>query len=139
MVQFGTVANSELKKADVNKAVFYADINWDMLLMLVKNNSIAYKEVAKYPSVRRDLSLLLDNAVTFQSIYELARQTEKSLLKNINLFDVYQGKNLPEGKKSYAVSFTIQDTTKTLTDVQIDKIMSKLQKNLETELGASLR
>jgi phenylalanyl-tRNA synthetase beta chain len=83
--------------------------------------------------------LLLDENVSFDTIYNLARQTEKSLLKYINLFDVYQGKNLPEGKKSYAVSFTIQDNTKTLTDVQIDKIMSKLQKNLETELGASLR
>jgi phenylalanyl-tRNA synthetase beta chain len=85
------------------------------------------------------LSLLLDNSVSFEAIYKLAQQTEKSLLKDINLFDVYQGQNLPEGKKSYAVSFTIQDKTKTLTDVQIDKIMSKFQKNIETELGASLR
>jgi phenylalanyl-tRNA synthetase beta chain len=83
--------------------------------------------------------LLLDESVSFDTIYQLARQTEKSLLKDVNLFDVYQGKNLPEGKKSYAVSFTIQDNTKTLTDVQIDKIMGKLQKNFETELGASLR
>jgi phenylalanyl-tRNA synthetase beta chain len=89
--------------------------------------------------VRRDLALLVDNSVTFDTIYDIARQTEKSLLKDINLFDVYEGKNLPEGKKSYAVSFTLQDSTKTLTDEQIDKIMNKLQKNLESEVGASLR
>jgi phenylalanyl-tRNA synthetase beta chain len=82
---------------------------------------------------------LIDENVSFDSIYKIARQTEKTLLKDINLFDVYQGKNLPEGKKSYAVSFTIQDSSKTLTDEQIDKVMSKLQKNLATELGASLR
>ena len=82
---------------------------------------------------------MVDTTVAFDSIYNIARQTEKSLLKDINLFDVYEGKNLPEGKKSYAVSFTIQDCSKTLTDEQIDKIMKKLQKNLETELGASLR
>jgi phenylalanyl-tRNA synthetase beta chain len=81
----------------------------------------------------------LDESISFDTLYNIARQTEKSLLKDINLFDVYQGKNLPEGKKSYAVSFTIQDNTKTLTDIQIDKIMSKLQKNFETELGANLR
>jgi phenylalanyl-tRNA synthetase beta chain len=89
--------------------------------------------------VRRDLALLVDNSVTFDTIYDIACKTEKSLLKDINLFDVYQGKNLPEGKKSYAVSFTLQDNTKTLTDEQIDKIMNKLQKNLESEVGASLR
>jgi phenylalanyl-tRNA synthetase beta chain len=89
--------------------------------------------------VRRDFALLVDANVAFESIYKIALQTEKSLLKNINLFDVYEGKNLPEGKKSYAVSFTIQDATKTLTDSQIDKIMSKLQSNFESELGAQLR
>ena len=109
-----------------------------MILKLL-SNKIKFTEIPKYPEVRRDLSLLLDEKVTFDSIYNLARQTEKSLLKDINLFDVYQGKNLPEGKKSYAVSFTIQDTTKTLTDVQIDNVMDKLQYNFETELGANLR
>ena len=82
---------------------------------------------------------MIDKSISFDSIYKIARQTEKTLLKDINLFDVYEGKNLPEGKKSYAVSFTIQDTTKTLTDTQIDKIMSKLQSNFESELGAQLR
>ncbi|MES2574796.1 MAG: phenylalanine--tRNA ligase subunit beta [Bacteroidota bacterium] len=138
LVEFGVVKKSILKHFDIKQEVLFADFNWALVLKLL-SNKIKFTEIPKYPEVRRDLSLLLDDAVSFDSIYNLARQTEKSLLKDISLFDVYQGKNLPEGKKSYAVSFTIQDTTKTLTDVQIDKIMDKLQKNLETELGASLR
>jgi phenylalanyl-tRNA synthetase beta chain len=137
-VEYGVVKKSILKHFDIKQEVLFADFNWAFILKLL-SNKIKYTEIPKYPEVRRDLSLLLDENVSFDTIYNLARQTEKSLLKDINLFDVYQGKNLPEGKKSYAVSFTIQDNTKTLTDVQIDKIMSKLQKNLETELGASLR
>jgi phenylalanyl-tRNA synthetase beta chain len=138
LVEFGVVKKSILKHFDIKQEVLYADFNWALILKLL-SNKIKYAEIPKYPEVRRDLSLLLDDNVSFDSIYNLARQTEKSLLKDISLFDVYQGKNLPEGKKSYAVSFTIQDNTKTLTDAQIDKIMGKLQKNLETELGASLR
>jgi phenylalanyl-tRNA synthetase beta chain len=138
IVEYGVVKKSVLKHFDIKQEVLFADFNWALILKLL-SNKIKFTEIPKYPEVRRDLSLLLDDNVTFDSIYSMARQTEKSLLKDISLFDVYQGKNLPEGKKSYAVSFTIQDTTKTLTDVQIDKIMSKLQKNFETELGASLR
>ena len=138
LVEYGVVKKSILKHFDIKQEVLFADFNWALILKLL-SNKIKYTEIPKYPEVRRDLSLLLDDSVSFDAVYNLARQTEKSLLKDINLFDVYQGKNLPEGKKSYAVSFTIQDNTKTLTDVQIDKIMSKLQKNLETELGASLR
>ena len=138
LVEYGVVKKSILKHFDIKQEVLFADFNWALILKLL-SNKIKYTEIPKYPEVRRDLSLLLDDSVSFDSIYKLARQTEKSLLKDISLFDVYQGKNLPEGKKSYAVSFTIQDNTKTLTDVQIDKIMGKLQKNLETELGASLR
>ena len=138
LVEFGVVKKSILKHFDIKQEVLFADFNWALILKLL-SNKIKFSEIPKYPEVRRDLSLLLDDSVSFDSIYNIARQTEKSLLKDINLFDVYQGKNLPEGKKSYAVSFTIQDNTKTLTDVQIDKIMGKLQKNFETELGASLR
>ncbi|WP_281299115.1 phenylalanine--tRNA ligase subunit beta [Flavobacterium limnophilum] len=138
LVEFGVVKKSILKHFDIKQEVLFADFNWALVLKLL-SNKIKYVEIPKYPEVRRDLSLLLDDSVSFDAIYKLARQTEKSLLKDISLFDVYQGKNLPEGKKSYAVSFTIQDNTKTLTDVQIDKIMGKLQKSLETELGASLR
>ena len=138
LVEYGVVKKSILKHFDIKQEVLFADFNWALLLKLL-SNKIKFTEIPKYPEVRRDLSLLLDENVSFDSIYNIARQTEKSLLKDINLFDVYQGKNLPEGKKSYAVSFTIQDNTKTLTDVQIDKIMGKLQRNFETELGASLR
>jgi phenylalanyl-tRNA synthetase beta chain len=138
LVEYGVVKKSILKHFDIKQEVLFADFNWALILKLL-SNKIKYVEIPKYPEVRRDLSLLLDDNITFDTIYNIARQTEKSLLKDINLFDVYQGKNLPEGKKSYAVSFTIQDNTKTLTDVQIDKIMGKLQKNFETELGASLR
>jgi phenylalanyl-tRNA synthetase beta chain len=138
LVELGTVKKSILKHFDIKQEVFYAEFNWDLVIKLL-SNKIKFTAIPKYPEVRRDFALLVDTSVTFESLYKVARQTEKSLLKNINLFDVYEGKNLPEGKKSYAMSFIIQDATKTLTDVQIDKIMSKLQHNFETELGATLR
>lgn len=138
LVEYGLVKKSILKHFDIKQEVLFADFNWALVLKLL-SNKIKFIEIHKYPEVRRDLSLLLNDNISFDAIYNIARQTEKSLLKDINLFDVYQGKNLPEGKKSYAVSFTIQDHSKTLTDGQIDKIMTKLQKNFETELGASLR
>lgn len=138
LVELGTVKKSILKHFDIKQEVFYADFNWNLILKLI-GGKIKFTDIPKYPEVRRDLSLLIDENIAFDSIYNIARQTEKSLLKDINLFDVYQGKNLPEGTKSYAVSFVLQDNSKTLTDEQIDKIMNKLQKNLENELGASLR
>jgi len=138
LVDFGTVKKSIAKAFDIKQEVFYADFNWNAILKLV-GSKIKFTEIPKYPEVRRDLALLIDESVHFDSIYKIARQTEKSLLKDIQLFDVYEGSNLPEGKKSYGVSFTIQDATKTLTDVQIDRIMTKLQKNFETELQAVLR
>ena len=138
LVEFGTVKKSILKYFDIKQEVFYADFNWNLILKMI-SNKIKFQDIPKYPEVKRDLSLLLDQNVTFDKLYSIARQTEKVLLKDINLFDVYEGKNLPEGKKSYALSFLIQDTTKTLTDEQIDKIMNKLQQNFEKEVGASLR
>jgi phenylalanyl-tRNA synthetase beta chain len=138
LVEFGTVKKSILKHFDIKQEVFYADFNWNLILKLI-GGKIKFTDIPKYPEVRRDLALLVDESVAFDAIYAIARQTEKLLLKDVNLFDVYQGKNLPEGKKSYAVSFTLQDTSKTLTEEQIDKIMGKLQKNMESELGASLR
>lgn len=138
IVELGVVKKSILKSFGIKQEVFFADFNWALILKLI-STKIKYTEIPKYPEVRRDLALLIDQNITYDSIYSVARQTEKTLLKDINLFDVYEGQNLPEGKKSYALSFTIQDDSKTLTDVQIDKIMSKLQKNFETELGASLR
>jgi phenylalanyl-tRNA synthetase beta chain len=139
LVSFGAVAPKELKKADVSKSVFYADIDWDMLLMLIKNNKISYQEVSKFPAVRRDLSMLLDNNVRFEDLKRIALKTEKNLLKEVNVFDVYQGDKLPEGKKSYALSFILQDEEKTLTDSQIDGIMKKLIANFGKEVGAEIR
>lgn len=138
LVEFGTVKKPILKHFDIKQEVLFADFNWDLVLKLL-STKIRFQDIPKYPEVRRDLALLVDANVAFESIYNVALQTEKSLLKGINLFDVYQGKNLPSGKKSYAISFVIQDATKTLTDAQIDKIMGKLQANFEKEFGAQLR
>jgi phenylalanyl-tRNA synthetase beta chain len=138
VVEFGTVKKQVLKHFDIKQEVLFADFNWAVITKLV-TGKIKYTEISKFPEVRRDLALLVDHAVTFDSIYAVARQTEKVLLKDISLFDVYEGSILPEGKKSYAVSFLLQDSTKTLTDEQIDKIISKIQQNLETQTGAQLR
>ncbi len=138
IVELGTVKKSILKHFDIRQEVFYADFNWGFVLKLI-TNKIRFSEIPRYPEVRRDLALLVDEGVSFDSIYRIARQSEKSLLKDINLFDVYSGPNLPQGKKSYAVSFILQDNTKTLTDAQVDKVMGKLRGQLEQEVGATLR
>ncbi|MGX7666781.1 phenylalanine--tRNA ligase subunit beta [Flavobacterium pedocola] len=138
IVEFGTVKKSILKHFDIKQEVLFADFNWSAILKLI-STKIKFTDIPKYPEVRRDLALLVDSAVQFEQIFSIAKQSEKSLLKDVNLFDVYEGNNLPEGKKSYAVSFTIQDSSKTLTDAQIDKIMSKLQQSFEKEIGATLR
>ncbi|WP_298324462.1 phenylalanine--tRNA ligase subunit beta [uncultured Dokdonia sp.] len=139
VVSYGIVKKSILKKFDLSQEVYYADFNWDAILEIAARNNIKFKDIPKYPSVRRDFALLLDANVQFEDIATIAKQTEKQLLKDVNLFDVYEGKNLPEGKKSYAVSFLLQDENKTLTDKQIDKTMNKLQQRFEKELGATLR
>ena len=138
IVEFGTIKRTILKHFDIKQEVFYADFNWDLVLKSI-DNKIKFTDIPKFPEVRRDLALLLEKNITFESVHQLAFKTEKTLLKEVNLFDVYEGKNLPEGKKSYAISILLQDETKTLTEDQIDKIMNKLIKNLENELGASLR
>jgi phenylalanyl-tRNA synthetase beta chain len=138
IVEFGSVKKAILKEFDIKQEVFYADFNWDAVIKYV-TGKIKFTEISKYPEVRRDLALLVDSNVSFESIFRSAKQIEKTLLKDINLFDVYEGNNLPEGKKSYAVSFTLQDSNKTLTDEQIDKIMGKIRENLEKEVGAQLR
>lgn len=139
LVEFGIVKKSILKHFGISQNVLFADFNWDNVIEMAKHNTIKFKAIAKYPEVRRDFALLLDDTVTFEQINTIAKQTEKQLLKAVDLFDVYQGENLPKGKKSYAVSFTIQDEHKTLTDKQVDKIMNKLQNNFEKQLGAELR
>jgi phenylalanyl-tRNA synthetase beta chain len=139
LVDFGIVNSKALKHFGISQEVLFADFNWDNVIEMAKHTDIKFKGIPKYPEVRRDFALLLDEQVTFEDIDKIAMQTEKQLLKDVDLFDVYQGKNLPKGKKSYAVSFTIQDEHKTLTDKQIDKIMNKLQANFEKQLGAELR
>jgi len=139
LVKFGSVATEALKKTDVDKEVFYADFNFDMILKLVRKNKIVYEDVSKFPAVRRDLSMLIDKSVTFGQLKQIAQKTERKLLQDVNVFDVYQGDKLPEGKKSYALSFIIQDNEKTLTDKAIDGIMQKLIYNLGKEAGAEIR
>ncbi len=139
LVSMGTIRQSILKKIDIKQETLYAEFNWDNVIALVNKKDISYKEIPKYPEVKRDFALLLDDRITFQQVYALGRRTEKKLLKDINLFDVYVGDKLPKGKKSYAVSFTLQDSKRTLTDKQIDKIMDKLQRSFQEELGAELR
>ena len=135
----GIIQKTLCKKFDINAEVYFAELSWNALMKEHKNVSVRYSEITKFPAVRRDLALLLDKSVSFADIEKTAYQTDKKILKEVNLFDVYEGKNLPEGKKSYAVSFTLQDEEKTLTDKQIESLMSKIQKNLEDKLGATLR
>ncbi|MFK8266066.1 phenylalanine--tRNA ligase subunit beta [Capnocytophaga cynodegmi] len=135
----GVIKNKILKDFGIKQEVLFANICWNVILESVKNHKIIYQEISKFPKVRRDLALLLDDNISFNDIYKIAFETEKSILKDISLFDVYQGDKLPEGKKSYAVSFTLQDINKTLTDKQIDKSMQNLLRKFEEKLGASLR
>jgi phenylalanyl-tRNA synthetase beta chain len=124
---------------EIDQEVYYADIAWDVLMRKTRKNVVSFSEISKYPAVSRDLALLVDQSVTFSSIEQIARASEKKLLKSVTLFDVYEGKNLEAGKKSYAVNFTLQDETKTMNDKQTDAIMQKIIKNLEKQLGARLR
>ena len=139
LATLGVLHKKLLKKFDIENEVYYADLNWKELMKAVKNNAVTYKELSKYPAVKRDLALLLDKQVQFAEIEKIAYETDKKLLKSVELFDVYEGKNLEAGKKSYAVSFTLQDENATLNDKQIDKLMGKLVQNLENKLGAKLR
>ena len=139
LVEFGTINKSITANFGIDAETFYADFKWDDVLEEIATDNFILKAIPKFPKVKRDLALLIDESVTFDSLKKTAQQTEKKLLKNINLFDVYTGSKLPEGKKSYALSFTLQDEKRTLTDKQIDKIMKKLQQNFESEFGASLR
>ena len=139
VVDFGKISNKVVSHFGVKQAVYYAEINWDSVLALMMMNKTKYKELAKFPTSRRDLSLLIDKTVKFEEIEEIASKVDRKILKEIGLFDIYEGKNVAEGKKSYAVSFLFQDESKTLVDKQIEKIMTKIQSELESKLGASLR
>ena len=139
LVDLGVVKGSLLKEFGIKQNVLFADFNWGTILKLTGNKNIKVVDLPKFPAVKRDLALLLDSKIEFKELYNLAFQSEKILLKEVDLFDVYEGDKLPEGKKSYAVSFLIQDETKTLTDKQIDKVMQKLQQTFEKNLQAVLR
>ena len=139
LAEYGKLSKSVTHLLDIDQDVFYAEVNWAGVLKTIRNNKIEFKELSKYPSVSRDLALLIDDNVTFGQIEKIAYQTEKKLLKKVVLFDVYQGKNLPAGKKSYAVNFVLEDDNKTLNDKAIDAVMNKLIKNLTGKLGAELR
>ena len=139
LATFGQVSKKIQKAFDIDNEVYYAEINWNELMKAIKSSKVNFKELSKFPAVKRDLALLIDKKVQFAEIEKIAFESEKKLLKRVELFDVYEGKNLEAGKKSYAVSFLLQDETATLNDKQIDKIMQKLIKNLQTKLDAKLR
>ena len=139
IAEFGMVHPKFLKEFDIRQDVYYACIYWEELLKIRPASELSYTEISKFPEVRRDFALLLDQSVTFRQLRDLAFDTERKFLREVGLFDVYTGDKLPEGKKSYALSFVLQDSRKTLTDGQIEAAMSKLQKAFEKELGAALR
>lgn len=139
LATYGIVNPALCRQQDIDAEVYYADIWWENMMTEAAKNKVLYKELSKYPEVKRDLALLVDKSVKFTEIEKIAYDSERNLLKEVYLFDVYEGKNLEEGKKSYAVSFVMQDETKTLTDKQIDGMMQKIQRNLENKLGAKLR
>ena len=137
--ELGIVSHKLQKDFGIQNPVYYADLNWSALMKAIRKNKVEYTEISKYPAVSRDLALLIDKQVEFAQIEQIARQSERKLLKKVELFDVYEGKNLPEGKKSYAVNFILQDEQKTMGDKQIDAIMQKIIQNLKKQLGAELR
>jgi phenylalanyl-tRNA synthetase beta chain len=138
VVTIGLVKANLGKLADLKQPVFYADFDWDYLFKQY-SSEVVYQEMSKFPEVRRDLSLVLDKAVSFEQVKTLALKYEKELLKAINVFDIYEGDNLGKDKKSYSVSFILQDFNQTLTDQTIDKTMQKLMTAFEKELGAMIR
>jgi phenylalanyl-tRNA synthetase beta chain len=139
LANFGLVNKSICKKMDINTEVFYADFNWDNVLSLVGKTKLEFKDMSKFPSVRRDLALLLDKKITYKELEEIAFNTERKLLKTVNLFDIYEGDKLEAGKKSYALSFNLQDDDATLNDKQIENVMQKLIKTYTEKVGATIR
>ena len=139
LVEMGIINKKLQKQFGIDNPVYYAELNWTLLMKATKKNEVLYTEISKFPAVSRDLALLVDNNVEFAQIEQIARQTEKKLLKKVELFDVYEGDKLPAGKKSYAVNFILQDEEKTMGDKQIDAIMQKLIANIKKQLNAELR
>lgn len=139
LVEFGSVDQNILDKFKIRTHVFVANFNWDLILDLIQSKNISYTPVNKFPKIRRDLSLLIDNSISFEQLQKIAKNVNTSLLKDINLFDVYSGDKLPENKKSYAISFVFEDNSKTLTDHQVDEIMNKLIEEYKKSVGAEIR
>jgi phenylalanyl-tRNA synthetase beta chain len=139
IAETGRLSVALLREFGIEQDVYYTHIDWNSLLELAKNNSIRFRELPKYPMVRRDLALLLDSNVTFSQIRDLALKTEKHIIREVGLFDVYSGEKIGKDKKSYAVSFILRDDMKTLTDTVIDKIMNNLINAFKKELGAQIR
>jgi phenylalanyl-tRNA synthetase beta chain len=139
VAEAGRVSKSYLSKFDIPQDVYWSHIEWDILLKMIKNQSISFHELPKYPSVKRDLALLLDRSIKFSQIRDIAFRIEKTVLHDISLFDVYESDNLGINKKSYAVSFILRDDLKTMTDKNIDRIMQNLIKAFEKELNAQIR
>ncbi len=139
LAEIGVLCKKLLKAFDIDSDVYYAELNWAQLMNAISNKVVSFRDISKFPPVSRDLALLVDKATPFVDIEKIAYQSEKKLLKKVELFDVYEGKNLPTGKKSYAVNFILQDEEKTLTDKHIEAVMNKIITNLKRQLGAELR
>ena len=135
----GTVSQALLRRFGIRQPVFAAEISWPVFFELVKRDRIKYKEMPKFPEVRRDLALLLDEKVEYAQLRKAAFKSARKLLRTVNLFDVYRGDKIPAGKKQYALSFVLQDLDKTLTDSEVEKVMSRLLSTFENEFGATLR
>jgi phenylalanyl-tRNA synthetase beta chain len=139
VAETGRISKGYLAKFDIGQDVFYSHVDWDQILKIIKNNTISYRELPKFPSVRRDLAILLDKKIKFGQIKEIAFMTEKNVLREVGLFDVYESESLGPDKKSYAVSFLLRDNLKTMTDKNIEKVMNNLIRAFETELNAKIR
>lgn len=139
IAEAGRISKKYLTQFDIGQDVYYGHIEWDFIMKLIKNHSVSFSELPKYPAVRRDLALLLDRGIKFSRIREIALRTERNILHEISLFDVYESDNLGKNKKSYAVSFTLRDDLKTMTDNNIEKVMANLIKAFEKELDAQIR
>ena len=139
LVEMGIVSKPLLKSAGIDQEVYYAELNWTALMKAISKHKVEYREISKFPAVSRDLALLIDKDVDFAEIEKVAYQSERKILQKVELFDVYEGRNLPDGKKSYAVNFMLQDEQKTLDDKQIDNAMNRIIANLKKQIGAELR
>jgi hypothetical protein len=139
LIELGVLSKKVQKQFGIDTTIYYAELNWTALMKVIRKQKVEFTDIPKYPAVSRDLALLIDQSIEFQQIEDIARQTEKKLLKKVELFDVYEGDKLPAGKKSYAVNFILQDAEKTMGDKQIDAIMQKLIANLKKQLNAELR